>query len=143
MKFNLDFTQLLKIDYWVNPNPGPGQLLFLIISLKISLLLLLAGVVAWYLKIKKFKSNQPVKSLLTKIMWTLYTFSVISFNLAFFRTQGLGWVSLRVLWLIFGASILIFAVYYFFYLQRRLPVEVKKIADENLKKKYFRTKKKN
>ena len=141
MKFNLDFTQLFKTDYWVNPNPGAGQLVFLIISLNISLLLLVAGIVVWYLRIKKFKNNPPVKNLLTKIMWTLYTFSVISFNLTFFRTQGLGWVSLRLLWIIFGASTLIFAGYYFFYFRRRLPVEVKKIANENLKKKYFRTKK--
>lgn len=143
VKFTLDLSQLLKIDYWVNPNPGAGQLLFLIISLKISLLLLVGGVVVWYLKTKKFKNNPPLKSLLTKIIWTLYTFSLISFTLTFFRSQGLGWVSLRLLWLIFGASLLIFASYYLFYFRGRLPVEVKKIANETLKKKYFRTKKKS
>src|SRR3989344_4246773 len=132
VKFTLDFTRSSEIDYWVNPNPGTGEGLFLALALMISIWMLIVGVGVWYLLKKRFKNSPPKRSLLTKIMWTLYSFSAVGFLITFFRSQGLRWVSLRLLWLLFGLSFLVLAVFFIYYYLTKIPGQINKIESEIL-----------
>jgi hypothetical protein len=138
MKFTLDFSQFIRPEYWVDPTPGAGELLFLILALIISTLLLLGGTATWYLNQKYFKTSTPKRDFFSKVMWTLFSFSAVGYLLTFFRTQELGWVSLRLLWPLLLISFLVFAGYFTYYYRTRIPGQIKKIEEDSLKKKYFR-----
>lgn len=141
MKFSFDPSKLIRLDYWLDPNPGSGQLLFLIVALKISFLLLISGLVIGYLNKKYFSKVVPKRNFYSQLMWTLYSFSVVSFLLTFIRVEGLGGVSIRIIWPLFGLVFLATAVYFLISYKRKIPEQLIKIETDGLKKKYFRTKK--
>lgn len=140
---NINIAKLLSINYWLDPIPPSGKLLFLIISILLTLILFGSGLIVWQLNRKYFKEVPPKKKVLDWVSTTLFSFVPAAILLLLLRLEGIGYVSIRILWPVLFLIVLGINAYYLYYFFKIVPKQLNKIETIKLKQKYFRRKKKN
>lgn len=142
INLNINLTKFADIGYWLNPTPPSGKLLFLIISIFLTLILLISGLAVWYLNRKYFQAVLPKKRVLGWVSTTLFSFVPAAIFLLLLRLEGIGYVSIRILWPILFLIVIGINAYYLYYFFKVVPSQINKIETIKLKQKYFRRKKK-
>ena len=132
-----DFSKLSDIHYLIEANPSAqfaSRKFLLIIFGLIILLAVLLWLTSQYL-IKKSKVIR--RFLMTKVFYLLLTTGIVGIVLIFFRVVGASYLSIRLIFLIFLAAMLAWAVYLIFYLVVSLPKEYQEESDQRRREKYL------
>ncbi|MBU2595625.1 hypothetical protein KJ713_02215 [Patescibacteria group bacterium] len=131
-----DFSKLSDIKFLTDSNPGAlaSKNLFLIVF---GLIIILA-VIVWFLAHYLVKKSKILRKFLeTKVFYLFLTLGIGGLILTFFRLAGASFLSMRLLFVIFIFSILVWAIYLIFYLAVSFPREYKEESDYKRRAKYL------
>lgn len=128
-------SRFLGLDYWFStPDPANFGQLTLLEGVSTIALLVVLGLFAF----KLFsKINPPQNKFLNKAMVYLLAFGPLGWLLVFFRYLGIVSLSVRFLWLVWLASLLLVIGFLVRYCFKVLPSEEAKYQAYLLKKKYL------
>lgn len=135
-----DFSKLLDIEFLTEANPAEfaSKNLFLIVFGLIILISVLLWVAAHFL----VKRSQVLKYFLqAKLFYLLFVLGAGGMLLTLLRSVGAAYLSMRLVFLIFLLTILVWAIHIVFYLLMTFTKEYQDELDYQRKKKYWPRKK--
>ncbi len=127
---------LIKLSYWLNPLPGPWLPALLGVVYAVFALLVLMGIVAWWLAGKN-KQNRLMMKFWLKVQRFSLVIGITGLLLIFFRQQNFYFLSMPVWFLLLVIGALVWAYYIVRYITQTVPQRKKEIEERKIKEKYL------
>lgn len=131
-----DFLKLSDLKFLTDSNPGAlaSKNLFLLVF---GLIIILA-VIVWLAAHFLIKRSKLLRVFLeTRVFYLLLTLGIGGLILTLFRLAGASFLSMRLLFVIFIFSILVWAIYLIFYLAVSFPKKYREEIDQKRREKYL------
>lgn len=130
------FKQIADPNYLFNPTPFPNPKVILILVSVFSLMLIL-GIVSWFLFHKISQQIFPYKKMRNKLTSLFLTCGIIGLLLTFFYWQSIPYLSTQILILILIFVFVLWSLIILLYIQRQFSWELVKCEREERYKKYL------
>ena len=132
---NIDFSHILSLGYLFNLNPGPILPVFFKLLAPFFILQIIFGFISS--RIAKFNKFPPIKLFFNKLYHFLLTMGLIGLALLLFRQQGIVFLAVPFLLLLWLMGFIVWFGFVLKYYFTDRPKKTKKIEREKENKKYL------